>query len=386
MNKYHLLGTCCLCLSLSTAYAQAPQDRPVSEQTVESVLVVPKPLCSTVQTEQGFLIAVHDFSQDESQIYIHNASTGDINAKIDFGKQAIYQLQFTPKGDFLLIFTEKRIHYIDTKKGVETRYIDLPANNSPESVEISPDGSHMLLVCTTPTEAAKAGSPPPPNKAVVRVVKLDDLSFAFTMDLELDPSNERVPIVKFAPNTTKELIYAQGKSLNAIDCVKKTVGHIATLDKEIWSIKYSPDGRVLFIGGSDGYLGSLSPLGIKTHHAGTEGEVEQIQISENGSMILGSVLYGGLCLYNWVDDKLYNNINKGVESQSACSISPDGKYLAAVSYDNKKIIIIDIAKESIITELEDEGISLVFFDEKGTKVYYLTSGGEKVKTVSIKQA
>jgi WD40 repeat protein/transcriptional regulator with XRE-family HTH domain len=163
---------------------------------------------------------------------------------------------------------------------------------------------------------------------------------------------------------------------------------------DVWGVAFSPDGKYLASGSSDGTarmwdLANGETVRVFEGHAG---EVSEVQFSPDGkTLLVGSV--EAAHLWDIASGQLIQ-VFSGIRGGGSVAFSPDGKYMVTASFDDKNAQLWDVATgESLRTFQGDGEVIRVAYSPNGE--YLLTGSvnftarlwnpttGEEIKTLTI---
>jgi WD40 repeat protein len=147
--------------------------------------------------------------------------------------------------------------------------------------------------------------------------------------------------------TGKQLLEIENKSLQ-IDYLDRTIA-------------FSPDGRILFVGGQDGKVyrcevatgNQLGPLVMGP------GQMESIAISPDGKLLAASISGAPIRLWDLTADRLRLQLSNSISSRHSLAFSPDSKTLVAASAGHSPCLF-DVMSGKVVRRLGPNGTCAAF--------------------------
>jgi WD40 repeat protein/cellulose biosynthesis protein BcsQ len=285
-----------------------PQSTPAKKQSPTGTF------SSVACSHDGFAVAG---ALSDGQIWVWDASTGDLSHKLVGHYGTVFQLQFSPDGTKLASGgADMTIRIWDVAEGVEMQML----------------AGHLAVIHAIAFHPTKAILASGSSDKSIKLWNLVDGS-------EIDTLSGHAEIIRALHfDVTGDRLFSGSEDGTVRSWsleTRREIGTIAKSNAPVTALASASDESLIISGSSDGKLrfwDLQNGENIETVDAHEEGIVA-LELSQQGSLMVSGGYDGQLHVWNYVSGKRHGTLIGHQSSISAIDFSPDGRIVVSASID-----------------------------------------------------
>jgi len=339
----------------------------------------------------------------KGRCFLWDAETGEKQWEVRNHSGAVTAASFLPSGERILTASvDKTVGQCDTKTGTEQPSLGLEHPGAVMSMALSPDGRHALTVCvdeTARTRTTDQEDERGKNDAMNRAVRLWDIETGKMVD-QLVSSEVAINSVAFSPdgrravtvsaekeddnkkddNTIRFWNLDTRKEIMPVENVRQMFRSFRAGGGKIWSAIFSPEGKLLTVGGNEACLWDLKK-GLMSVRFSPHDSVATANFSPDGKHIVTGSLDNTARIWDVETGLAKLRLDGGhTRLVNSAVFSPDGNKVLTAS-DDHTVKLWNAGTGKIIRTFEghDERVRSAVFSPDGKHV--LTASNDKTARI-----